>query len=88
MDIEKELIDPEQLLPLLEEEAKKKSLKVFVFNNEEVRKHFNVKSEKIAVALLAQNEDNALINLKNLKRCYLIKDSTYAVCDKIEPNEI
>lgn len=87
-NVESKLIDPNVLLPILEKEALSKNLKVFVFSNEEVKAHYNVKSEKIAIALLAQDENCALYNLKNLRRCYLIKDMKYAVCDEGDKEDL
>lgn len=62
-----------ELLPLLELEAKSKNLNVYVFSNEDVKEFFELKSEKLAIALLAKGEDNAKINVRNLRRCYLIR---------------
>lgn len=62
-----------ELLPLLALEAKSKNLNVYVFNNEDVKEFFELKSEKLSIALLAKDEDNARINLRNLRRCYLVR---------------
>lgn len=62
-----------ELLPWLEELAKAKNLNVYVFDNEETTKYYNTKSDKLGIALLAKDEDNALYNIKNLRKCYLIR---------------
>ena len=62
-----------ELLPWLEELAKAKNLNVYVFDNEETTKYYNTKSDTLGIALLAKDEDNALYNIKNLRKCYLIR---------------
>lgn len=69
------------LLPLLLSEANNKGLNVYVFKKEDFKDMYEVKSEKLGIALLAQNEDCARYNLKNLRRCYLFRFN-----DKIEEN--
>jgi len=59
--------------PLLELEAKAKNLKVFLFTNEILEKLFTPKRKDIGVILLAKDEDNALYNLKSLRKCYIVK---------------
>lgn len=61
-------------LPLLEQEAIRKGLNVYVFGYDEVNPYFGLKSDKLSIALLAKDEDNAKINLRNLHRCYLIRN--------------
>lgn len=73
MDNVDEVVLATELLPMLEMEANSKHLNVYVFSAEEVKKYHNLKSEKLGVALLAKDEDNATINLRNLRRCYLIR---------------
>lgn len=63
----------EDLLPMLKIEADSKNLKVFVFDNDELKKYFTPKSDTLGVALLAKDKDNALYNFKNLRKCYLIR---------------
>ena len=58
--------------PLLEKEAKVKNLNVYLFNNEEIIKYYNVLDKNIGVILLAKDDDNALFNLKNLRKCYAV----------------
>ena len=72
---QKELTN-EELLLLLHREALSKDLKVFVFEEEDLKIFFplTVKKENIAVALLAKNEDNAIYNLKNQHKCYVMED--------------
>lgn len=72
MDI-KDAVSAEELLPLLQIEAKSKELNVFVFTYEDLKDDFFLRSEKLGIALLAKDEDNAKYNLNNLRRCYLIK---------------
>jgi hypothetical protein len=62
-----------ELLPMLEELGKVKNLNVYVFDNEEIKKYFTPKDESLGIALLAKDEDNALHNIKNLRKCYLIR---------------
>jgi len=68
-----DVILAEELLPMLKIEADSKNLKVFVFNNEEIKKYFTPKSDNLGIALLAKDEDNAIYNIKNLRKCYLIR---------------
>lgn len=63
-----------EFLPLLEQEALRKGLNVYVFGYDEVTPYFGLKSDKLSIALLAKDEDNAKINLRNLRRCYLIRN--------------
>ena len=58
--------------PILEKEAELKNLNVYLFNNEEIIKYYNVLDKNIGVILLAKDDDNALFNLKNLRKCYAI----------------
>ena len=58
--------------PILEKEAELKNLNVYLFNNEEIIKYYNVLDKNIGVILLAKDENNALFNLKNLRKCYAI----------------
>ena len=72
------MVNKNELLPLslinlfLEKEAELKGLKVYIFNNEEITKYYNVADKNIGVALLAKDDNNALFNLKNLRKCYAI----------------
>ena len=67
------LVKLEDLMPLLQREAINKGLKIFIFENSEIKEFFNSKRDDVGVILLAKNKDNALFNLKNLRRCYLVK---------------
>ena len=58
--------------PLLEKEAELKNLNVYLFNNEEIIKYYNVSDKNIGVILLAKDDNNALFNLKNLRKCYAV----------------
>ena len=58
--------------PILEKEAELKNLNVYLFNNEEIIKYYNVSDKNIGVILLAKDENNALFNLKNLRKCYVV----------------
>ena len=58
--------------PILEKEAELKNLNVYLFNNEEIIKYYNVSDKNIGVILLAKDDDNALFNLKNLRKCYAV----------------
>lgn len=69
---EKGLIRLDDILPLLQMEAESKGLKVFQFSNEEVNTFFNTKRTDFSIVLLAKNKDNALYNLKNLRKCYAV----------------
>ena len=71
-EVEDVILDTD-LLPLLLMEAKSKGLNVYVFRKEDFKDIYEVKSEDLGIALLAQNEDNAKYNLKNLRRCYLFR---------------
>lgn len=72
------MVNKNELLPLslinlfLEKEAELKGLKVYIFNNEEITKYYNVADKNIGVALLAKDDNNALFNLKNLRRFYIV----------------
>ena len=77
-EVEDVLTDVE-LLPLLLQEANSKGLNVYVFKKEDFKDIYEVQSEKLGIALLAKNEDCARYNLRNLRRCYLIRFN-----DKIE----
>lgn len=67
------LVKLEDLMPLLQREAINKGLKIFIFENSEIKEFFNSKRDDVGVILLARNKDNALFNLKNLRKCYLVK---------------
>lgn len=67
------LVKLEDLMPLLQREAINKGLKIFIFENSEIKEFFNSKRDDVGVILLAKNKDNALFNLKNLRKCYLVK---------------
>lgn len=67
-------LNNEELLLLLHREALSKGLKVFVFEEEDLKSLFSLKKDNIAVALLAKNEDNAIYNLKNQHKCYVMED--------------
>ena len=58
--------------PILEKEAELKNLNVYLFNNEEIIKYYNVSDKNIGVILLAKDDNNALFNLKNLRRFYIV----------------
>lgn len=75
MNVEKveDVVLMEEILPFLQAEAKIKNLNVYIFDNDEVKNYYDLKSETLGVALLAKDEDNARYNLKNLRRCYLIR---------------
>ena len=72
------MVNKNELLPLslinlfLEKEAELKGLKIYIFNNEEIAKYYNVADKNIGVALLAKDDNNALFNLKNLRRFYIV----------------
>ena len=72
------MVNKNELLPLslinlfLEKEAELIGLKVYIFNNEEIAKYYNVADKNIGVALLAKDDNNALFNLKNLRRFYIV----------------
>jgi hypothetical protein len=68
-----EVIKGSEFLPLLKLEAEERNLNVYVFDNEEVKKYYNTKSEDLGIALLAKDEDNAKYNLRTLRKCYLIR---------------
>lgn len=63
----------EEILPLLQIEAQAKGLNVYVFEKEDFKDLFEVQNESIALAILARDEDNAKINLRNLRHCWLIR---------------
>lgn len=71
-EVEDVLLDTD-LLPLLLQEANSKGLNVYVFKKEDFKDIYEVKSEKLGIALLAKNEDCARYNLRNLRRCYLLR---------------
>lgn len=68
-----ELLFDDELISLLQDEAKKLGLNIYVFSNEEVAKYFTTKSNKVGVILLARDEDNARVNLQNKRKCYVVK---------------
>lgn len=62
-----------EVMFLLEKEAEFKKLKVFTFRDDELKKYHNPISDEVGVLLLAKNEDNAKLNLINLRRCYVVR---------------
>lgn len=70
---EDELIKLDDIYPILKQEGLNKGLEIFLFTNEEVNKYHKTKNDKFGILLLAKDKDNALINLKNLRRCYAVK---------------
>ena len=68
-----ELLLKEDLLPIIELDAKSKNLKVFEFTNEDIKEYFTPKHSKIEVLVVAKNRDCATWNLKNLRHSYLVK---------------
>lgn len=70
---EQTLLDENLIMPLLRKVAQENGWRTFLFKDEELRKVFPNANEDVGVALMSKNEDTALWNLKNLKRCYLVK---------------
>lgn len=68
-----DVINGSEILPLLQDEAKSLGLNVYVFSYEDVEEFYKLKSDRLGIALLAKDEDNARHNLMNLRKCYLIK---------------
>lgn len=68
-----EVIKLSELMPILEDEADFRKLNIYVFDNTEIKKYFEAKSEDLGIVLLAKDEDNAFYNLRNLRRCYLVR---------------
>ena len=66
------VLKSEELLPVLEKEAANKGLDIYTFSGKELAKYYNTKHDNVSVVLLAKNKDNAIWNLKNLRKCYLM----------------
>lgn len=68
-----ELSDAEQLMFALYRKALELNLEIFLFEKEELLKYYNVVKD-IAIVTIAKNKDNAIWNLQNQKRCYVLND--------------
>ena len=68
------LIDLDILKPLLEKEMVANKLNMYLFTNEEIQQYHKLKRNDFSIVLLAKNKTNALTNLKNLRRCYAVRD--------------
>lgn len=68
------LIDIDILKPLLEREMVTNKLNMYLFTNDEVKQYHALKRDDFSIVLLARNKTNALTNLKNLRRCYAVRD--------------
>ena len=74
--MENELPDTLELLYVLEKEAEKLNLDVFIFEKEELKNYFPFLDDKqdFAVVTIARNRSNAIYNMQNLRRTYIIND--------------
>ena len=69
----------DQILPLIQEEAKSKGLQVFLFENKDLEKYFAVKYKDIGVITVSKDIDGATWNLQNFRHSYLVNLSTSEV---------
>jgi hypothetical protein len=69
----------DQILPLIQKEAKSKGLQVFLFENKDLEKYFAVKYKDIGVITVSKDIDGATWNLQNFRHSYLVNLSTSEV---------
>lgn len=70
-----ELTQEEALLFSLVKEAQRLNIGLFIFEKEELKLYHNIDEEKnFAIAVLAKTKDNAIFNLKEQRRCYIIEN--------------
>ena len=71
----KDLTENEVLMLALYKQALILNLDLFIFEKEELRKYFTIDETKdFAIAIISKNRDNAICNLQNKRRCYVIND--------------
>ena len=60
----------------LNQKEKRKNLDMFIFEKEELKSYFPELNpdEDFALVTLARNRDNAIYNVKNLRKTYIIND--------------
>jgi hypothetical protein len=69
-------ITNDELMFALNQEAERKNLDMFIFEKEELKSYFPDLNpdEDFALVTLARNRDNAIYNMKNLRKTYIIND--------------
>lgn len=69
-------ITNDELMFALNQEAERKNLDIFIFEKEELKSYFPDLNpdEDFALVTLARNRDNAIYNMKNLRKTYIIND--------------
>jgi transposase len=69
-------ITNDELMFALNQEAERKNLDMFIFEKEELKSYFPDlnPNEDFALVTLARNRDNAIYNMKNLRKTYIIND--------------
>lgn len=72
MDKDRQLLELDIIMPILEKEAEIKGLKVFLFKDEQLREYYANANPEVGVVLLARDESSAKFNIQNLRRCYLV----------------
>ena len=66
----------DEILPLADNEASRKGLNVFVFEEEDLKGMFTVKYKDLAVVTISKDIDGAVWNLKNFRHSYLVRVKT------------
>lgn len=69
-------ITNDELMFALNQEAERKNLDMFIFEKEELKSYFPELDDKedFALVTLARTRDNAIYNMKNLRKTYIIND--------------
>ena len=69
-------ITNDELMFALNQEAERKNLDMFIFEKEELKSYFPDLNpdEDFALVTLARTRDNAIYNMKNLRKTYIIND--------------
>ena len=70
---EQEEPDYARIMAFVHEKATKAGLKVFICEGDELKQYYDLKDDKLGVAVIAKNKDNAIINLKNQKNSFVLK---------------
>ena len=89
-----EVVIPEEVIPDLTQEeallfalvkwAQRLNIGLFIFEKEELKLYHNIDETKdFAIAVLAKDRDNAIFNLKNQRRCYIINNTPVKDIDTI-----
>lgn len=80
-NVQKELMEEinklpylKELLPIVEIEAARNGLQIFIFNKEDLKDDFEFKFDNLVVVTISKDPHSALWNVKNHRHSYLAKE--------------